>query len=107
VVESASSWLDLEDGVQIQFEPPDTGQPLTQYRTGDYWLIPARTATGDVEWPTDMGKDSQGNNVLAHLAKPPDGVAHHYAPLGVIGVVAQAPITHDGDCRKQFTPVAH
>jgi hypothetical protein len=38
-------WIELEDGVQVQFE--DGGH----YRPGDFWLIPARTATGDVEWP--------------------------------------------------------
>jgi hypothetical protein len=36
-------WLDLEDGVQIQFS--DGGE----YLTGDYWLIPARVATGGDE----------------------------------------------------------
>ncbi|MEO7599080.1 MAG: DUF6519 domain-containing protein, partial [Opitutus sp.] len=37
-------WQPLEDGVEIQFsEGP--------FQTGDYWLVPARTATGEVEWP--------------------------------------------------------
>ena len=40
------NWIDLESGVQVRFE---TGT----YRTGDYWMIPARTATGDIEWPND------------------------------------------------------
>src|SRR6266567_2479213 len=39
------AWLALEDGIQIQFQPGGA------YRTGDYWLIPARTETGDVQWP--------------------------------------------------------
>jgi hypothetical protein len=38
-------WLDLESGVRIWFEKDGT------YRSGDYWVIPARTETGDVEWP--------------------------------------------------------
>ena len=46
------SWWTLEDGVQIQFNPAD---PANHYRTGDYWLIPARTATGDVVWPQEDG----------------------------------------------------
>src|SRR5262249_23516207 len=50
VRESASDWIELEDGIQIQFQP-STSEPPKNYRTGDYWLIPARTATGDVEWP--------------------------------------------------------
>jgi hypothetical protein len=102
---TAGAWLSLEDGVQIQFQPPDSDQP-NHYRTGDYWLIPARTATGDVEWPTEMEKNSQGNMVTVPLAKPPDGIEHHYAPLAVISVAAGAPVTLTGDCRKQFDPVS-
>ncbi len=108
IEESASDWLQLEDGVQIQFEPPDTGGPANQYVIGDYWLIPARTATQDVEWPTEMGLDNQGNPVIAHLSKPPDGVQHHYAPLAVISVGAAGAVTVEApDCRKQFGPLAH
>jgi hypothetical protein len=108
IEESASDWLQLEDGVQIQFEPPDTGGPANQYVTGDYWLIPARTATQVVEWPTEMGLDNQGNPVIAHLSKPPDGVQHHYAPLAVISVGAAGAVTVEApDCRKQFGPLAH
>src|SRR4029077_10931314 len=40
-----ADWLMLEDGVQIQFVKTD---PPSHFSTGDYWLIPARTATGDV-----------------------------------------------------------
>jgi hypothetical protein len=108
IEDPGGAWLTLEDGVQIRFLPPDTGQPPTQYRTGDYWLIPARTATGDVEWPTEMGKDSQGNPVIVPLAKPPDGIDHHYAPLGVVSVAADGTVvTPPSDCRKQFSPAAH
>jgi hypothetical protein len=41
------NWLLLEDGIQIYFEPAKQGDDHT-YRTGDYWLIPARTRR--VEW---------------------------------------------------------
>lgn len=64
----ADGWLSLENGIQIQFQNEGT------YRAGDYWLIPARTATGDVEWP---------GPVDAPEAVPPHGVEHHYAPLGL------------------------
>lgn len=77
-------WLTLEDGIQIWFESGAT------YRTGDYWLIPARTATGDVEWPSSSG-DS--------LALPPHGMEHHYAKLAVISVDASKKVTVD-DCRR-------
>lgn len=77
-----SGWLSLEDGIQIQFQKPHAGEPPNEYRTGDYWLIPARAATGDVEWPTK--KD--GNEKLIRLSLPPHGVQHYYAPLAVIEV---------------------
>ncbi|MGI8587606.1 MAG: DUF6519 domain-containing protein [Chloroflexia bacterium] len=69
-------WLDLEDGVQIHFTSTtsDTAkQPKHQYRAGDYWMIPARTATGDVDWPGAPDKPM-----------PPHGVTHHYAPLALV-----------------------
>jgi Family of unknown function (DUF6519) len=100
-------WLMLEDGVQVQFEPalpPPAGTAATanQYIRGDYWLIPARTATGDVEWPRET--DAQGNTTP--LALPPKGIAHHYAPLAVIsmttGPISPKQIT---DCRKAFAPI--
>lgn len=68
IVES-NNWLNLEDGVQIQF------QGGAEYRTGDYWLIPARTETGDVEWPGPVDQPQ---------AVPPHGVQHHYAPLALV-----------------------
>jgi hypothetical protein len=82
------NWLTLEDGVQIEFEPG------ADYRTGDYWLIPARTATGDVEWP----KDEDGNP----LSQPPHGVDHHYAPLAIITILG-GKVDTITDCRSKIT----
>lgn len=65
-------WLTLENGVQIQFG--NSGESA-HYRTGDYWLIPARVATGDVLWPCRNGKPE---------AIGPHGVQHHYAPLAIV-----------------------
>lgn len=81
-------WLTLEDGIQIQFGTGAT------YKTGDYWLIPARTATGDVIWPSEGDEPK---------ALPPNGVRHHYAPLGIIGVGA-AGLSVISDCRCAFSP---
>jgi hypothetical protein len=61
-------WLDLEDGVQIQFSAGG------EYRTGDYWLIPARVATGKIEWPQADDLNPQ--------PLPLHGIEHHYALLG-------------------------
>ncbi|HEY4249124.1 MAG TPA: DUF6519 domain-containing protein [Lacunisphaera sp.] len=66
-----SLWIDLEDGVQIQFTAGGS------YRTGDYWLIPARVATGQIEWPA--------TNDLNPQPLPPRGVQHHFAVLGYVG----------------------
>jgi hypothetical protein len=85
---SGDAFLDLENGVQIQFVPNPAGEPLAQYRTGDYWRIPARVATGDVEWPTEAVTDAQGVVVLSAIALPPQGIEHHYAPLANITVAA-------------------
>lgn len=63
-------WTPLEDGVEIQF----LGERGTSHRyaVGDYWLIPARTVTGDVDWP---GPVNNPDFLRAH------GIVHHYAPL--------------------------
>jgi YVTN family beta-propeller protein len=87
-----SGWIDVEAGVQIGF---DTGA----YRTGDHWLIPARTATaeeqsGNVEWPRDAA---------GPIALPPLGIEHHHCRLAVIewdGTTVQ-PVE---DCRCLFAP---
>lgn len=106
-------WLTLEDGVQIRFQPADIvspppstpSPPVNQYLTGDYWLIPARTATGDVEWPkvTDVQgnpeTDAQGN--IIPVALPPHGITHYYAPLAVISVSANG-VSVAHECRSQF-----
>lgn len=106
-------WLTLEDGVQIQFQPADPvdpkNPPVNQYITGDYWLIPARTATGDVEWPKVT--DAQGNpetdtngNIIP-VALPPHGITHYYAPLAVVSV-SENDVSVDTNCRSSFPPDA-
>lgn len=89
--EPDDDWLLLEKGVWIQFQKQD---PANEYRTGDYWLIPARTATGDVEWP---------GTVENPRALPPHGVEHHYAPLAIIQVSADGVVAvKDPECRRTF-----
>lgn len=71
-----TGWIDLEDGVQIRFA---TGGG---YREGDYWLIPARTITGDVDWPHEPEPDADGNPIAMALGAR--GIHHFYAPLGLV-----------------------
>ncbi len=40
-------FLSLENGIEIKFSKSGN------YNVGDYWLIPARTRIGDVEWLED------------------------------------------------------
>ena len=87
--DAAPAWFDLSNGVQVQFARPADGGtpgPVTMYRTGDFWLIPARTFIGDVIWP----QETISPNVRVPAARPPNGVEHHYAPLARITVAGGA-----------------
>ncbi len=96
-----TDWIPLEDGVEIQF-CVNTGLgklPQTAtFRTGDYWIVPARVATGDVEWP---GPGPNGQPDFA----PPRGVEHAYAPLAAINVSTANTLTMT-DLRMVFGPLA-
>jgi len=85
-------FLALEDGVEVRFEPG------RHYVTGDYWLIPARTATGDVEWPEN------GAAPVAPLGRPPEGIAHHYCKLALLGLSGEQWDVVE-DCRNLFPPL--
>jgi hypothetical protein len=107
-------WLELEDGVQVLFQaaspvqPPPDGAITQIYRPADYWLIPARTATGDVEWSRltaadgSLELDANGNPIP--LALPPNGVMHYYAPLAIITTGADG-VGVNTNCRLPFDTV--
>ncbi|RCJ32426.1 hypothetical protein A6769_28270 [Nostoc punctiforme NIES-2108] len=88
-----NKWFPLEDGIEIQF-PADTQNNF--YQVGDYWLIPVRTATGNVEWPKRKNKEGK----LEPQPQPPHGIAHYYAPLAVILGNPNNVIVHD--CRRKI-----
>jgi hypothetical protein len=88
IVESSGpplTWLDLEDGIQVAFE---TGG---DYRSGDYWLIPARVASQGIEWPAEGATEAW---------QPPQGVVHHHAPLGVLVFDDADGLEIIGQCRR-------
>jgi hypothetical protein len=87
-------WIPLEDGVEIWFVG---GGP---YWPGDYWLIPARVATGDVEWPQELDDDG-APKADAPAALPPHGPKHHYAPLFH---VKSWGVEKPKDCRSVIKP---
>lgn len=87
-----SKWIDLEDGVQVWFEQGG------DYKAGDYWQVPARTAIADVLWPQEPGPDG----ALWPKALPPRGIHHHVAPLCRIEVDAAGHVTCGTDRRCVF-----
>jgi hypothetical protein len=86
----AGSWINLENGVQVEFS---TGS----YNTGDYWMIPARTLTADVDWPLDTG-----GNPLAVL---PRGIRRHYCRLTVLAFNGSV-WTVTSNCLPMFPPLS-
>lgn len=106
---TAPGWLPIESGIDIEFKLLDT--PL---RTGDYWLIPARTGTGEVEWPNradpdgNIIKDAEGHAIPAFMR--PAGVEHRYAPLAIIWVAESGNIDLSKlvpDFRCTFKPLSN
>lgn len=77
--------IKLESGISIRFQH----SPGTVFHAGDYWLIPARSSTGTIDWPESNGKAT---------FCPPHGIQHHYAPLVLLVDSEEEPI----ECRKQF-----
>lgn len=82
-----AGWVELDqDGIEIKFSPG-------RLRVGDYWLIPARTATASIEWP-----------------QAPDGKPAFSAPGGVLRAFARLALlrwqggawTAVSDCRPLF-----
>lgn len=89
-VDVADNWIALEDGIQVKLGPGI-------FRTGDYWLIPARTATQDIEWP-------RGNVMAAALPQSPHGIRHRYCRLALLDFDGTA-WTRLSDCRMLFPPL--
>jgi hypothetical protein len=89
---SDDGWIDLEDGVQVRFVAD------REYHSGDYWLIPARVASGRVEWRED------GNG--KPVPQPPRGIEHHYAPLGYVGVNVDGTATVTATCACVVYPMS-
>jgi hypothetical protein len=88
---STGFWIGIENGVQVSFAKGS-------YQNGDYWTIPARTATadaesGNIEWPQDANKLS--------LSLSPFGIDHHYCPLAML----DSKLSPTSDCRRLFPPV--
>ncbi|GIV90695.1 MAG: hypothetical protein KatS3mg055_3213 [Chloroflexus sp.] len=88
VTTNAAAWTDLEQGVQIRLKNGT-------FRPGDYWLIPARTVTGDIEWPRS------GNQPVPQL---PHGIHHAYCKLALLDFNGSV-WAKRSDCRRLFPPL--
>ncbi|MGL5795117.1 MAG: DUF6519 domain-containing protein, partial [Waterburya sp.] len=74
-------WIDLEEGISIKFEPgifstQDNPKNYYEFKTGDFWLIPARESTQSIEWTQDGQKRWQ--------PQLPQGIYHQYTPLALV-----------------------
>jgi hypothetical protein len=98
----SSAWIDLENGIQVRF---GSGE----YTSGDAWVIPARTATGQVEWPP-CGGDGKAFQppMYAHLYTAPLACIHVVvtptarARGGRTNIARQASRFRVEDCRRPF-----
>ncbi|MBK9014729.1 MAG: hypothetical protein IPM82_11975 [Saprospiraceae bacterium] len=77
----------MEDGIQVMFS-------LGKYCPGDHWSIPARTATGEVEWPPYIVPNNSPKSQLPH------GTDHFYCKLAIMNV--SGGIVSVQDCRPLF-----
>ena len=88
-----NDWQPLEGGIQVLLSQGS-------YKTGDYWLIPARTATGDIEWPPYQLPNTNPT------AQPPAGIQHHYCRIGLLRLNPQNSQLYVQDCRERFPALA-
>jgi hypothetical protein len=86
----ANSWIKLENGVEVQFA-------AGRYSTQDYWTIPARTVTADIEWPRDPAVAG------APAFVPASGIRHHVCVLAI--AVLSGAGWQLTDCRSLFAPL--
>jgi hypothetical protein len=100
----SADWLTLENGIQVRFA-------AGTYFAGDAWTIPARSATGNIDWPPCGGNGK--------AFQPPHYARVYRAPLACIHPnttrsfqsAAGAGIGHAlnrytiDDCRRLFWPL--
>ncbi len=71
-----SASIGIENGIEIAFQQGD-------YRSGDYWLIPARAATGSILWEQDGGI-ALGGDLATAQSLPSFGWGRRRVPLAII-----------------------
>ncbi len=92
----AAEAVELENGIELRFDAPAGAS--ANYRPGDYWTFPVRTAGVDFNpdvWPTDA---------------LPEGVRYYRAPLAILNWNDDPEVSLSGDvlindCRHVFQPL--
>ena len=87
---SISTPLILENGIEVTFR-------AGTYQAGDYWTVPARTASGQIDWPPC------GSN--GDLFQPPHSPLVYNAPLACIHWDPKQQKALVEDCRRFFLPL--
>jgi hypothetical protein len=78
----SADWVELEAGIQVRFSGDE-------FRSGDYWAVPARPATESIDWPDDQA---------------PYGIEHRLCPLALVtwAQVENGWTPMIQDCRRAF-----
>jgi hypothetical protein len=90
-------WQTLEDGIEVIFSRKGANGTPSTYKPGDYWLIPARTTTGEIEWPPYEIPNTNP------IAQPPAGIRHYYCRLALAQFDGKT--LELQDCRNIFAPL--
>jgi len=91
-----SSPIKLENGIEIAF---DSGN----YSVGDYWLIPARAATGTIEWPpSGLPAAGLGGALADADSSAPFGWGRHRVPLAFVERSGNGLSSQNTDLRPLF-----
>ncbi|MFH7026549.1 MAG: DUF6519 domain-containing protein [Heteroscytonema crispum UTEX LB 1556] len=88
----SANWFEIENGIYIKFKLDANAT----YKTGDYWLIPARAVTKDIDWNYD--KSGEREKERSH------GIEHHYCPLALVKYQDEK-FTEVKDYRSSFPPL--
>lgn len=94
VVAMTGDWQALEKGVRVRFRPGT-------YAPGTYWVVPARTATGNVLWPPYDPPDLVADG--AEFVGPAGG-ERHACPLALVRRQGAGLVVEE-DLRALFPPL--
>ncbi len=95
-----NEWIPLgNEGIEVEFSTD--GNQWDEFHAGDFWLVPARVATRELEWPPYEIPNKNPE------PQPPLGITHHYATLAEIKITPNSrKLERIKDCRIVFPSLA-